>query len=192
MIQVKEACTRSFPFIGNHPAVCGWARSRMSVWNEVGAALASEFALPDAQTMTVIVSRLLCAAVLGGMIGWEREAKGRSAGLRTHMLVAVGAALFMMAPLLAETDLGSMTRVIQGIVQGIGFLGAGAILRREQGGRVEGLTTAAGIWLTAAVGMTAGMGQEILALFTAVLALVVFAVLPKVEESSMLAGESEE
>ena len=164
----------------------------MSVWNEVGTALASEFALPDVGTLTVIVSRLVCAAVLGGIIGWEREAKGRSAGLRTHMLVSVGAALFMMAPLLAETDLGSMTRVIQGIVQGIGFLGAGAILRHERGHRVEGLTTAAGIWLTAAVGMTAGMGQEILALFTAVLALVVFAVLPKVEESSMLAGESEE
>ena len=164
----------------------------MSVWNEVGAALASEFALPDAQMMTVIVSRLVCAAVLGGMIGWEREAKGRSAGLRTHMLVAVGAALFMMAPLLTETDLGSMTRVIQGIVQGIGFLGAGAILRREQGGRVEGLTTAAGIWLTAAVGMTAGMGQELLALLAAVLALIVFAVLPKVEESKVLAGEESE
>ncbi len=164
----------------------------MGVWNEVGTTLASEFSLPDVQTVVVIISRLLCAAVLGGMIGWEREAKGRSAGLRTHMLVSVGAALFMMAPLLAETDLGSMTRVIQGIVQGIGFLGAGAILRHERGHRVEGLTTAAGIWLTAAVGMTAGMGQEILALATALLALVVFAVLPKVEESSVLAGESEE
>lgn len=160
----------------------------MSVWNEVASALASEFVLPEARTMTVMVSRLLCAAVLGGMIGWEREAKGRSAGLRTHMLVSVGAALFMMAPLLAETDLGSMTRVIQGIVQGIGFLGAGAILRHERGGRVEGLTTAAGIWMTAAVGMTAGMGQELLALLTAVLALVVFGVLPKMEESKVLAG----
>src|SRR5690606_28397875 len=99
----------------------------MSVWSEVGTALASEFALPDVGTLTVIVSRLVCAAVLGGIIGWEREAKGRSAGLRTLVLVSVGAALFMMAPLLAETDLGSMTRVIQGIVQGIGFLGAGAI-----------------------------------------------------------------
>lgn len=164
----------------------------MGVWNEVGAALASEFALPDAHTMTVIVSRLVCAAVLGGMIGWEREAKGRSAGLRTHMLVSLGAALFMLAPLVADTDMGSMTRVIQGIVQGIGFLGAGAILRDERGGRVEGLTTAAGIWLTAAVGMAAGMGQELLALMTALLALIVFAVLPKVEESKLLAGDEPE
>src|SRR5690606_42076515 len=139
LVQVKHACTGSVPAIGKHPPVCGWARSRMSVWNEVGAALASEFARPDAQMMTVIVSRLVCAAVLGGMIGWEREAKGRSAGLRTHMLVAVGAALFTTAPLLAETDLGSMTRVIRGIVQGIGFLGAGPLLRPEPGGPGAGL-----------------------------------------------------
>ncbi|NLB58665.1 MAG: MgtC/SapB family protein [Gammaproteobacteria bacterium] len=161
----------------------------MSVWNEVGTALASEFAAPDAGTMTVIVSRVLCAAVLGGIIGWEREAKGRSAGLRTHMLVSIGAALFMLAPLLADIEGEAVTRVMQGIVQGIGFLGAGAILRRERGGRVEGLTTAAGIWMTAAIGMAAGMGQEMVALVTTLVALVVFAVLPRLEKSSVLAGE---
>lgn len=153
----------------------------MGVWNEVGAALAAEFAVPDAGTMTVIVSRVLCAAVLGGVIGWEREAKGRSAGLRTHMLVSVGAALFILAPLLAGIEGEAVTRVMQGIVQGIGFLGAGAILRRERGARVEGLTTAAGIWMTAAIGMAAGLGQEMLALITTLVALVVFAVLPKFE-----------
>src|SRR5690554_8202410 len=153
----------------------------MGVWDEVGAALASEFALPDAGTMTVIVSRVLCAAVLGGIIGWEREAKGRSAGLRTHMLVAIGAALFVLAPLLAGIEGEAVTRVMQGIVQGIGFLGAGAILRRERGGRVEGLTTAAGIWMTAAIGMAAGMGQEMVAVITTGVGLVVFAVLPKFE-----------
>ena len=155
----------------------------MGVWNEVGAALASEFAVPDAGTMTVIVSRVACAAMLGGVIGWEREAKGRSAGLRTHMLVSIGAALFVLAPLLAGIEGEAVTRVMQGIVQGIGFLGAGAILRRERGGRVEGLTTAAGIWMTAAIGMAAGMGQEMIALVTTLVALVVFAVLPKFEKS---------
>jgi len=151
--------------------------------DQVGAALGSEFALPDAGTMTVIVTRVLCAAVLGGIIGWEREAKGRAAGLRTHMLVSVGAALFVLAPLLADVDPGDVTRVMQGIVQGIGFLGAGAILRRNSGGRVEGLTTAAGIWMTAAIGMAAGMGQEMVAVITTLVALVVFAVLPKFEKS---------
>ena len=155
----------------------------MGVWDEVGAALASEFALPDAGTMTMIVSRVLCAAVLGGIIGWEREAKGRAAGLRTHMLVSVGAALFVLAPLLSDIEGEAVTRVMQGIVSGIGFLGAGAILRRDRGGRVEGLTTAAGIWMTAAIGMAAGMGQEMVALITTLVALVVFAVLPKFERS---------
>lgn len=153
----------------------------MSVWDEVVRALASEFALPDAGTMTLIVVRVLCAAVLGGMIGWEREAKGRAAGLRTHMLVSVGAALFVLAPLLSDIEGEAVTRVMQGIVSGIGFLGAGAILRRNRGDRVEGLTTAAGIWMTAAIGMAAGMGQEMVAAITTVVALIVFTVLPRFE-----------
>ena len=154
----------------------------MGVLEQVGAALASEFALPDAGTMTVIVTRVLCAAALGGIIGWEREAKGRAAGLRTHMLVSVGAALFVLAPLLADIEGEAVTRVMQGIVSGIGFLGAGAILRRDRGDRVEGLTTAAGIWMTAAIGMAAGMGEEMLAVITTVVAMIVFTVLPKLEK----------
>ena len=151
----------------------------MGVWNEVGAALASEFALPDAGTMTVIVVRVLCAAVLGGIIGWEREAKGRAAGLKTHMLVSIGAALFVLAPLLADIEGGDITRVMQGIVQGIGFLGAGAILRSRDGERVEGLTTAASVWMTAAIGMASGMGLEMVAAITTALAWLVVGGLPK-------------
>lgn len=162
----------------------------MGVFDEVGSALAAEFALPDAGMMTVIVSRLLCAAVLGGIIGWEREAKGRAAGLKTHMLVAIGAALFVLAPLLADIEGGDTTRVMQGIVQGIGFLGAGAILRRDHGTRVEGLTTAASIWMTAAIGMAAGMGQEMLALVTTLVALVVVAVLPRLETVKQVSDEA--
>jgi putative Mg2+ transporter-C (MgtC) family protein len=150
--------------------------------DEVGAALAAEFALPDAGTATVIVARVLCAAVLGGIIGWEREAKGRAAGLKTHMLVSIGAALFVLAPLLAGIELADITRIMQGIVSGIGFLGAGAILRHERGERIEGLTTAAGIWMTAAIGMAAGIGQEMVAAVVTVMALVVMAVLPKLEK----------
>lgn len=153
----------------------------MGVLDEVAAALASELGLPDAGTMTVIVVRVLTAAILGGIIGWERESKGRAAGLKTHVLVSIGAALFVLAPLLAGIDPGDVTRVMQGIVQGIGFLGAGAILRRGRGERVEGLTTAAGIWMTAAIGMAAGMGQEMVAVITTAMALVVFTVLPRLE-----------
>lgn len=145
--------------------------------DEVMRALAAELALPDATTMTVILVRVLAAAVLGGIIGWERERKGRAAGLKTHILVSVGSALFVLAPILAGIDGGDNTRVMQGIVSGIGFLGAGAILR--DGMRVEGLTTAAGIWMTAAIGMAVGMGQEMLALLTTLLAWLVVAAIPK-------------
>ena len=145
--------------------------------DEVARTLASELALPDAATMTVILLRVLAAAALGGIIGWERERKGRAAGLKTHILVSVGSALFVLAPILAGIDGGDNTRVMQGIVSGIGFLGAGAILR--DGMRVEGLTTAAGIWMTAAIGMAVGMGQEMLALLTTLLAWLVVAAIPK-------------
>lgn len=150
------------------------------VIEEMGQALAQEFSVPDAATLAVIAARVLTAALLGGMIGWERERKGRAAGLKTHILVAIGSALFVLAPLLADIDGGDVTRVMQGIVQGIGFLGAGAIIKTEKGERVEGLTTAAGIWMTAAIGMAAGMGQEMVALITAVVALMVVNAVPRV------------
>jgi len=151
----------------------------MSVSAQVADALAREFALPDVATTTTIVVRLLTAAILGGLLGLERERKGRAAGLKTHILVSIGSALFVMAPLLSGIDPGDVTRVMQGIVSGIGFLGAGAIIRMDRGARVEGLTTAAGIWMTAAIGMAAGMGMEILALATALVALAVVNLVPR-------------
>ena len=147
--------------------------------DEVLQALATELALPDAATLTVIVVRVLVAAVLGGIIGWEREQKGRAAGLKTHILVAVGSALFVLAPYLAGIDGGDNTRVMQGIVSGIGFLGAGAILKLDREERVHGLTTAAGIWAAAAIGMTVGMGMHLLALAGTVAALLVVSLLPR-------------
>ena len=146
--------------------------------DEVLQALASELSLPRARTMTVIVVRVVVAALLGGIIGWEREQKGRAAGLKTHILVAVGSALFVLAPYLAGIDGGDNTRVMQGIVSGIGFLGAGAILRSRDGSRVEGLTTAASIWMTAAIGMAVGIGQAMLALVANLLAWLVVAAMP--------------
>ena len=147
--------------------------------DEVMQALAAEFSLPDPARLTTILVRVLVAALLGAVIGWEREQKGRAAGLKTHILVSVGSALFILAPTLAGIPGGDNTRVMQGIVSGIGFLGAGAILRNRQGTQVEGLTTAASIWMTAAIGMAAGMGQEVLALITTLLAWVVVSAVPK-------------
>ena len=151
-----------------------------SAIDEMGQALAQEFSVPDAATLAVIAARVLTAALLGGLIGWERERKGRAAGLKTHILVSIGSALFVLAPLLADIDGGDVTRVMQGIVSGIGFLGAGAIIKMQKDERVEGLTTAAGIWMTAAIGMAAGMGQEMVAVITTVVALMVVSAVPRV------------
>jgi putative Mg2+ transporter-C (MgtC) family protein len=152
----------------------------MSVTAEIGQALANEFSLPDAGTTTVIIARLLTAAVLGGLLGMERESKGRAAGLKTHILVSIGSALFVMAPLLSGIEPGDVTRVMQGIVSGIGFLGAGAIIKLERDERIEGLTTAAGIWMVSAVGMAAGMGMEVMALATTLIGLAVVNTIPRI------------
>lgn len=143
-------------------------------------ALAVEFALPDTTILVAALARLAVAAVLGGLIGWEREQKGRAAGLKTHILVSIGSALFILAPTLAGIPGEENTRVMQGIVSGIGLLGAGAILRNREGTQVEGLTTAASIWMTAAIGMAAGMGMEVLALLATVFTWLVIAAIPKV------------
>jgi len=151
----------------------------MSITEEIGQALAAEFAIPDVGTLTVIVSRLATAIVLGGLLGLERERKGRAAGLKTHILVSVGSALFVLAPLQMGISGADVTRVMQGIVSGIGFLGAGAILKLDNEERIQGLTTAAGIWMTAAIGMAAGMGMEMVAFITTLAALAVVSALPK-------------
>ncbi len=143
-------------------------------------ALAAEYALPEPAVLAVIIARVLAAAVLGGLVGYERERKGRAAGLKTHVLVSIGSALFVLAPVVAGTELDDLTRVMQGIVSGIGFLGAGAIIKMERDGRVEGLTTAAGIWMTCAIGMAAGIGMEMVALVTTIVALVVVNAVPKI------------
>ena len=120
--------------------------------------------LPDAGYVLRISMRLGVAALLGGLVGAEREWVGKAAGLRTHMLVALGAAAFTMAPLEAGAAPADVTRTIQGIATGIGFIGAGTILKRTDRDEIEGLTTAAGIWLTGAIGMAVGLGQAWLAI----------------------------
>jgi putative Mg2+ transporter-C (MgtC) family protein len=144
--------------------------------------LASEFSdLPDLEQLTRVVTRLLLAALLGGLLGWERESKGKAAGLRTHMLIAIGAAVFVMIPQQAGADAADLSRIIQGVVAGIGFLCAGTIIKGRGEEQVQGLTTAAGIWLTAAIGVAVGLGREASALLVALLALVIFAGLPALD-----------
>lgn len=152
------------------------------LWLEIWTTLQSEFSdIPDASEATRMVLRLLMAALLGGLLGYERERSGKEAGLRTHMLVALGAALFVLAPLQAGMSIDDLSRVLQGVIAGIGFLGAGAILKLGDEQRIRGLTTSAGIWLTAAIGIAAGMGRETTALFSTLLALFVLAVLRRLE-----------
>jgi putative Mg2+ transporter-C (MgtC) family protein len=133
--------------------------------------------IPNASEATRVMVRLLTAVMLGGLLGYEREARGASAGLRTHMLVALGSALFLVVPQMAGATVEDLSRVLQGVVAGIGFLGAGAIIKLSEDRKIRGLTTAASIWLTAAIGAAAGMGRITSAILCAVLALVILALL---------------
>lgn len=147
----------------------------------IWATVVSEFSdIPDASTMTLVAVRLLLAAILGGILGFERERKARSAGVRTHMLVAVGAALFVIGPMQSGMPIEDMSRVLQGVVQGIGFLGAGAIIVRRSQHQVEGLTTAASIWVTAGIGVVVGLGLEVTAVMSAVIVLIILAAMPRI------------
>ncbi len=130
-----------------------------------------------AATVETIVP-LSIAAVAGALVGWDREAQGKVAGLRTHMLVSLGAALFVIAALqLAQRAAGGQgvsvdtSRIIEGVATGIGFLGAGSIVKSRHS--VQGVTTAASIWVTGAIGAACGARLYLLAATAALLALLV-------------------
>ncbi len=151
----------------------------MSWWTRIVSAIRADFSdLPDAGQAASLLIRLLIAALLGGALGYERKRAGKSAGVRTHMLVSLGAALFILIPQQAGATSGDITRVLQGVVAGVGFLGAGTILKDDRG-EIRGLTTAAGVWLTAAIGVAAGMGRVGSAVLSTVLALLILSALPK-------------
>ena len=151
----------------------------MSAWDVVLATIASEFSdLSDIEPAMRVTIRLLLAAVLGGVLGYERENQGKAAGLRTHMLVALGAALFVLAPEQAGALDDAMSRVVQGVVAGVGFLCAGTIIKGANTDDVRGLTTAAGLWLTAAIGVGVGLGHGATAVLSTLLALFVLHLLP--------------
>ena len=136
-------------------------------------------------TLWEIIKRIICAFVLGAVIGLEREKKGRSAGLRTHILVCMGSCLIMLVSLYMYELFKDKTtldpaRIAAGVVTGIGFLGAGTIIRSQEG--IRGLTTAASIWISSAIGLAVGCGFYEVALFSTFLAFLTLAFLKKIEK----------
>jgi putative Mg2+ transporter-C (MgtC) family protein len=144
--------------------------------------------IPDAAEVARIILRLLAAAALGAIVGLERERTGKAAGLRTHMMVAVSSALLVMAPIESSMTTADVSRVIQGVAAGIGFLGAGAILKLQDDREIHGLTTAAGIWMTAAVGIAAGLGRLGLAAISVAIAWVILRLLLRIESAGKQAA----
>lgn len=163
------------------------------MWNDILQALQQEFAdLPDAAGVARVVLRLGLACLLGAAIGWERERNASSAGLRTHMLVCTGTALFVLVPQQSGMGSDEMSRVIQGVLSGVGFLGAGAVIKLSRDGEVRGLTTAAGIWTTAAIGVAVGLGREMTAILSTVIAVAILAALLGIEKRYLPRGERRE
>ncbi len=149
-----------------------------SVFSNIWFTIVEEFSdIPDMTEATRIVLRLSMAIVLGAAIGYEREHQGKDAGLRTHMLVSLGAAIFVLVPLQSGMPAAEVSRVVQGIIAGIGFLGAGAIIKIDKDREIQGLTTAASIWVAAAVGIAAGMGREAMAVVSTLISIFILSVL---------------
>ena len=138
---------------------------------------------PNRELFTVIVIRFVASTIFGAAIGIERQRAGKAAGLRTHVLVATGTTVFILSCIAAgmHTDSDGISRVIQGIVTGIGFVGAGSIIKRDSERDIQGVTTSAGIWMTAAIGVATGLGRLGIALMATVVALIVLRVAVWVE-----------
>ena len=134
----------------------------------------------DLHPLLEMVLRFLLATTLGAGIGYQRERAGKTAGLRTHMLVSCGAALFTLTSIYGFGGAGvDISRVAAGVVVGVGFIGGGVIFRGARGEEVAGLTTAATIWVTAAIGLAAGAGMYLLSLI-ATAVIVAGLLLPKI------------
>jgi putative Mg2+ transporter-C (MgtC) family protein len=148
----------------------------MSTWETIRRTVGAEFSdLADTEQVTQLVVRLVLASLLGGLLGLQRERQGKEAGIRTHMLVAASSALIVLVPLQMGLDGDAMSRVLQGLLAGVGFLCAGSILKLPAEEHVRGLTTAAGIWMTAAIGVAAGLGREMTAVIATLLVLAILA-----------------
>lgn len=146
------------------------------IWEELTSGL------PNARQLVHVLIRLVAATVLGAVVGIQRERAGKPAGLRTHMLVTLGTAVFVLACAGVGMDSDGLSRVIQGVVTGIGFIGAGSILKLSEEREIQGLTTAAGIWMTAAVGVAVGLGSLGVALLSTLFTLIILSFASRVEQ----------
>jgi putative Mg2+ transporter-C (MgtC) family protein len=145
------------------------------LWQELTAGL------DDLGQLERVLLRVITATLLGALVGFERERAGKPAGFRTHILVCLGTAIVVLACAGSRMDSAGLSRVIQGIVTGIGFIGAGSILKISEHRDIQGLTTAAGIWMTAAIGIACGLGTIGLALIATAMTLIVLWVLRVME-----------
>jgi len=137
------------------------------LWQELS------FGFGDTPQLVRVIIRLVASVLLGAAIGYEREMAGKAAGLRTHVLVTLGTCVIVLACSGYGMSSDGLSRVIQGIVTGVGFIGAGAILKINNEREIQGLTTSAGIWMTSAVGVAVGLGELGLALLAAVTTVIV-------------------
>jgi putative Mg2+ transporter-C (MgtC) family protein len=145
------------------------------IWEELTSGL------PDARQLVHVLIRLIAATLLGAVVGVQRERAGKPAGLRTHMLVTLGTAVFVLACSGVGMSSDGLSRVIQGIVTGIGFIGAGSILKLNEERDIQGLTTAAGVWMTAAIGVAVGLGSLGVALLSTFFTLVILSLAGRLE-----------
>jgi putative Mg2+ transporter-C (MgtC) family protein len=139
------------------------------------------YGLPDGRQFTHILIRLIASVLFGAVIGLQRERVGKPAGLKTHIIATLGTTVFVLACSAYGMSSDGLSRVIQGIVTGIGFLGAGAILKSDAQHDIKGLTTAASIWISAAIGVAVGLGVLGLALLATILTLVILTFVKKFE-----------
>ncbi|MDQ3801460.1 MAG: MgtC/SapB family protein [Acidobacteriota bacterium] len=144
-------------------------------WEELTAGM------PTARQLAQIIIRLLAATLLGAAIGIQRERVGKPAGLRTHTLVTLGTCVFVIAGGAYGMSSDGLSRVIQGIVTGIGFIGAGSILKLNEERDIQGLTTAAGVWMASAIGVAVGLGALGLAILATILTLIILTLVGRIE-----------
>src|SRR5438552_923362 len=131
--------------------------------------------LRDSRQLAHVIIRLVAATLFGAIVGIQRESTRKPAGLRTHILVSLATAAFVISCSSIGMSLDGLSRVIQGIVTGIGFIGAGSILKLGEQHEIRGLTTAANVWMTAAIGVTVGLGNLGIGLMNTILALIILA-----------------
>jgi putative Mg2+ transporter-C (MgtC) family protein len=146
--------------------------------------------LPNSRQLVHVIIRLIAATLLGALIGLQRERAGKPAGLRTHTLVTLGTAVFVLACSGVGMSMDGLSRVIQGIVTGIGFIGAGSILKLSEEREIKGLTTSAGIWMTAAIGVAVGLGSLGVALLSTLLTLIILSLVGSFEKRMIKVDES--